>query len=93
MENNYLFIIFPKYNDVFSKKGIKYKLFLRDIKYKIKLLLRTEPPHVPIYPLSAEYLETFWRYIIKNIKNGRIIVFTNPVRSPVLFILKDNKTL
>ena len=40
-----------------------------------------------------EYLETLWKYIIKNIKNGRITPFTSPAGSPVLFIPKDNGTL
>ena len=82
-----------EYNNIFSEKGIKRQPLLRDVKHKIKLLPRTEPPHKPIYPLSAERLETLWKYILKNIKNNRITPFTNPVRSPVLFIAKDNKTL
>ena len=59
----------------------------------MKLSPRIKPPYKPIYPLSIEYLETLWRYIIKNIKNGRIILFTSPAGSPVLFIPKDNRTL
>ena len=90
-------ITFPlflqKYSDIFSEEGAKRQPLLRDIKYKIKLLFRTEPLHGPIYPLSAERLETFWRYITKNIKNGRITPFTNPAGSSVLFVLKDNGIL
>ena len=52
-----------------------------------------ESPHGPIYPLSAERLKTFRKYIVKNIKNGRIIPFTSPAGSLVLFVLKDNGTL
>ena len=52
-----------------------------------------EPPREPIYPLSAERLETLWKYIAKNIKNGRITPFTSPAESSVLFILKNNGTL
>ena len=52
-----------------------------------------EPPYGPIYPLSAERLETLWKYIAKNIKNGRITPFTSPAGSPVLFVLKDNGIL
>ena len=40
-----------------------------------------------------EHLETLWKYIIKNIKNGRIILFINPAGSPVLFVPKDNGIL
>ena len=52
-----------------------------------------EPLYGFIYPLSAERLKTFRRYIIKNIENGRITLFTSPTGSLVLFILKDNGTL
>ena len=52
-----------------------------------------ESPHGLIYLLSAERLKTFWRYIAKNIKNNRIILFINPAESPVLFILKDDRIL
>ena len=52
-----------------------------------------EPLYGFIYLLFVEYLETFWKYIIKNIKNNRIILFINPAGSLVLFIPKDNRTL
>ena len=52
-----------------------------------------EPLYGPIYPLSVERLETFRKYIIKNIKNGQITPSTSPAGSPVLFVLKDNRTL
>ena len=86
-------LFFQKYNDIFLEKSAKYKPFLRDVKYKIKLLLRTEPLYGLIYPLFIERLKTLWKYIIKNIKNGRIILFTSPAGSPVLFVPKDNGTL
>ena len=75
------------------EKGVKYQPFLKDVEYKIELLPGTEPLHGPIYPLSAERLETLWKYIAKNIENGRITPFTSPAGSPMLFIPKDNKTL
>ena len=46
-----------------------------------------------IYFLYAERLETFWKYIIKNIKNGRIILFTSPAGFFLLFIPQDNGIL
>ena len=82
-----------EYSNIFSEKGAKRQPLLKDIKYKIKLLPGIEPPHKPIYPLSAERLKTLWKYIIKNIKNSRIIPFINPAGSPVLFVPKDNGTL
>ena len=52
-----------------------------------------KPLYGSIYPLSAERLETFWRYIAKDIKSGRIIPFINPSGSLVLFVPKDNGIL
>ena len=47
-----------------------------------------EPPHGLIYPLFAERLETLWKYIAKNIENGRIIPFTNPRVVPRIIYTK-----
>ena len=82
-----------EYNNVFSEKGAKRQPLLRDIKYKIKLLPGTKPPYKLIYPLSAEHLETLWKYIAENIENNRITPFTSPAESPVLFVPKNNGTL
>ena len=82
-----------EYSDVFSEKGAKRQPLLRDTEHKIKLLLGTEPPHGPNYPLSAESLETLRKYIAKNIENGRITPSTGPAGPPVLFVPKNNGTL
>ena len=84
---------FREYSDVFLEKGIKRQPLLKDAKHNIKLLPGTKPLHGFIYPLSAERLKTFQKYIVKNIENGRIIPFINPAGSPVLFILKENRAL
>ena len=82
-----------EYSNIFSEKGAKRQSLLGNIKYKIKLLREMKPPHSPIYPLSAEYLETLWKYIIENIKKRLDYTIYQPRGIPRIIRTKGQRDL
>lgn len=79
--------------DVFNEENAKKVPKLKGAVHRIELKPGKEPPHRPMYPMSAEQLRTLAEYIREMEAAGRIRRSTSSAGAPVLFVPKKDGSL
>ena len=80
------------YINIFNKKSTGELLFNHPKDHIIKINNK-DPLYGPLYNLFIRKLEVLCQYLNKILKKGWIKPFTSPIRTPILFIPKKDRSL
>jgi hypothetical protein len=84
---------YNNYADVFSEEEAGTLLDTLQVTYIIQLVDGKEPPHRPLYNLSANELSILQKYLEDSQAKGWIQSLTSPAGASVLFVPKPDGSL